>query len=212
MVAVATLGQLPSDDIRPVVHEEVNRLPEKYRTPVVLCYLEGKTQDEAAKDLGCTKGVLKGRLERARTLLRKRLLRRGLTLSAGALTAVLCPSATAVPPTLVTATVKAAMLVATGQGLASGVVSTHVISLMEGVVKIMFLTKLKITAAVLVVAGVVGAGVAVSAYHSLAAEQPSPNQTDDRKQPPQDGPPREARGRRSRRKPCGLIPRCPRFK
>ena len=92
MVAVATLGQLPSDDIRPVVHEEVNRLPEKYRTPVVLCYLEGKTQDEAAKDLGCTKGVLKGRLERARTLLRKRLLRRGLTLSAGALTAVLCPA------------------------------------------------------------------------------------------------------------------------
>ena len=98
MVAVASLGPLASDDIRPVVHEEVSRLPEKYRTPVVLCYLEGKTQEEAAKELGWTRGELKGRLERARELLRKRLLRRGLTLSAGALSAVLCPSGTAVPP------------------------------------------------------------------------------------------------------------------
>jgi RND family efflux transporter MFP subunit len=191
--AVAPPGQMPSDDMRPLVHEEVNRLPEKYRTPVVLCYLEGKTHEEAAKDLGCTQGVLKGRLERARNLLRKRLLRRGLTLSAGALPAVLCPSGTAVPPALATATVKAALLVATGQGLVAGVVSTHVISLMEGVVKIMFLAKLKIAAAVVVVAGVVGAGVAVSAYHSLAAEQPAPKQTDDPKQPPQDSPPKEAR-------------------
>jgi RND family efflux transporter MFP subunit len=192
MAAVEPPGPLPWDDVRPVVHEEVNRLPDKYRTPVVLCYLEGKTQEEAAKDLGWTKGVVKGRLERARDLLRKRLLRRGVTLSAGALSAV-CPSATAVPPALVSATVKAATLLVAGQGLAAGAVSTQAISLMEGVLRIMFLTKLKILSAVLVVAGLVGAGVAVSAYHSLAAEPAGGNKLDNSKQASRDDPPAEAR-------------------
>ena len=97
------------------------------------------------------------------------------------------------PTALVATTVKAALLVATGQGLAAGVVSTHVLSLMEGVVKIMFLTKVKIAAAVLIVAGVVGAGVAVSAYHALAADQPAMSQIDDPKNSSQDEPPAEAR-------------------
>src|SRR5439155_7580866 len=65
-------------EVRQAVHEELDRLPERYRAPLVLCYLQGKTQDEAAAQLGLAKGTLKGHLERGRALLRARLVRRGL--------------------------------------------------------------------------------------------------------------------------------------
>ena len=62
----------------PMLHEEVSRLPDRYRLPVVLCYLEGKTNQEAAAQLSCPVGTIKGRLSRARQTLRDRLSRRGL--------------------------------------------------------------------------------------------------------------------------------------
>jgi RNA polymerase sigma factor (sigma-70 family) len=70
------------NELRPVLHDEVGRLPEKYRLPVILCYLEGKTNEEAAELLHWPVGTVKGRLSRARDLLRSRLNRRGLVLSA----------------------------------------------------------------------------------------------------------------------------------
>ncbi len=73
------------DELRPVLHEEVNRLPEKYRVPVVLSYLEGRTNEEAAALLDWPVGTLKVRLLRARDLLRSRLSRRGVALSAAML-------------------------------------------------------------------------------------------------------------------------------
>jgi RNA polymerase sigma factor (sigma-70 family) len=73
--------ELSWDEIRSALDEELERLPELYRAPLVLCYLEGKTRDEAATVLGCTPGALHGRLERGRKLLRARLSARGLTLS-----------------------------------------------------------------------------------------------------------------------------------
>jgi len=71
-----------SNELRPILHAEVDRLPERYRIPVILSYLEGKTNEEVAELLQWPVGTVKGRLSRARDLLRTRLLRRGLALSA----------------------------------------------------------------------------------------------------------------------------------
>ena len=73
------------DDLRQVLDEEVERLPDKFRLPILLCHLQGKTREEAAQQLGWSPGAVKGMLERGRELLRSRLARRGLALSAGSL-------------------------------------------------------------------------------------------------------------------------------
>src|SRR2546426_115807 len=97
-------------DLRPLLDEAIDGLPEKYRAPVVLCYLEGKTNEEAARELGCPKGTVAVRLMRARERLRRRLDRRRLLLPAALLGAVLAgrASAAAVEPALAGTTVKAA--------------------------------------------------------------------------------------------------------
>ena len=107
--ATAT-DDVPARDWQPVLHEEVDQLPEKYRVPVVLCYLQGLTHDEAARRLGWPLGSVKGRLARARERLRTRLERRGLTLTGAALTVALAESASAaVPPALLGLTLRAAL-------------------------------------------------------------------------------------------------------
>jgi RNA polymerase sigma factor (sigma-70 family) len=70
------------NELRPVLHEEVNRLPEKLRILIVLSYLEGQTNEEVAELQTCPLGTVKGRLSRARALLRERLMRRGMVLPA----------------------------------------------------------------------------------------------------------------------------------
>jgi RNA polymerase sigma factor (sigma-70 family) len=133
-------------DLRPVLDEELNRLPEKYRASVILCYLEGKTLEEAARQLGSSKGAVAGQLARARDLLRDRLTRRGLTMSAALLATWLTQEAAraAVPAGLVGSAVQAAPLVVAGKGLAAGGISTQASSLAQTTLKAMTSAKLKL--------------------------------------------------------------------
>jgi RNA polymerase sigma-70 factor (ECF subfamily) len=139
------------------VHEELGALPDRYRGPLVLCYLEGQEQESVAQRLGLSATGLRKRLERARELLRKKLVRRGVTVgSVGALTALLSAEsgAATLPATFVAATVKAA----TG-----GAVSTTVAALTKGALKAMFIAKVKaVSLAAAVCLVVVGTGVVVA--------------------------------------------------
>jgi RNA polymerase sigma factor (sigma-70 family) len=158
----------PGEEIRPWLRDEVFRLPEKYRAPIVLCYLEGLTHDEAADQLHWPVGTVKGRLSRARELLRSRLTRRGLAIgvSAGAVGELLAGDASAaVPPALVESTVKAAAMIAAGKAVSAGLVSAGAAALTEGTIQTMYLTKLK-TAAALVAAGLLTTGVSVLAFQN----------------------------------------------
>src|SRR5262249_20659447 len=141
------LTELSVREAQELVDREIGRLPERYRGPFVLCYLEGATRDEAARQLGLTISTLKKRLELGRQLLRGRLSRRGLTLSGALLAAALGEEgvSAAISPALVAATGKAAASVAAG-GKAASVVSAKAAVLTEGEMRAMLLTKLKIAA------------------------------------------------------------------
>ena len=130
-----------------MLHEEIGRLPETYRAAVVLCDLEGLTQEQAAQRLGWPSGTVRSRLARGRGRLQARLTRRGLAPSVGAVAALLTAEAAtaAVPAALVEATVRAATLAAAGQTVA-GAVSAAALS--EGVLRAMFMTRLKLISAV----------------------------------------------------------------
>jgi len=164
-------------DLRPVLDEELQSLPEKYRIPLVLCYLEGKTYTEAAQALGWAEGTVSGRLARARDLLRSRLLRRGLGLSAGALAGLQTPQLlqAAMPTTIAKATIQAALVVAANKTAVAGVVSAQAAALSEGVMQAMFLSKLKIAGAVLLAVTLTGAGTGTVAHCLVAADDPIPS-------------------------------------
>lgn len=159
-------------DLATVLDAEVSRLPEKYRVPVVLCYLQGKTYQEASSQLSVPLGTLSARLTRARDLLRTRLLRRGVVISSVGLSAALMPDALAsagMAP-LIGSLIRAAGAVA-ADGVAAGLVSARTLALTEGMLRMMFMTKVKIVlAASLVVA--VAAGLATLSHATRAADTP----------------------------------------
>jgi RNA polymerase sigma factor (sigma-70 family) len=165
VVAPDELGQ----DLQPLLDRELSRLPDKYRVPIVLCDLEGKSHREAALQVGCPQGTLSARLSRGRALLAKRLSRYGLALTGGALAAALGQAAApaAVPMALLVSTVKAGTLTAAGQSVAAGLVSAKVAALTKGVLQTMLLTKLKIAMAVLLAVGLIAGVVTGTAYHTM---------------------------------------------
>jgi RNA polymerase sigma-70 factor (ECF subfamily) len=157
MADVEAADEPGPSDLQPVLHEEVNRLPDKYRVPVVLCYLEGKSNEEVAQVLHRPVGTIKGRLARARKLLRDRLTRRGLALSTGLLAAALSANtaAAAPPPALRRHTLKAALHFAEAGPDSGGPVSPRVAALANGVLRSLRLGDLKPFAAAALVLGLV---------------------------------------------------------
>jgi RNA polymerase sigma factor (sigma-70 family) len=141
--------------------EELQRLPEKYRLPLVLCFLEGKTQDEAAREVGWPRGTLKDRLEHGKELLRTRLARRGLTVSAALLPLALTQNlrAATISAVLIGPTVQAARQFAS-HGLAAGG-NAKAVALAEGLLHSMHTSKWKIAAMLFLAVGVLAAGVVV---------------------------------------------------
>jgi hypothetical protein len=140
-----------------VVDEELSRLPDKYRAPIVLCDLEGMTRKDAARQLGWAEGTVASRLARGRSLLARRLTRRGL---GAALTAVLVTDRTwgCVPSALLSSTLSATRFSATREAASQGLLSTAAAGLTEGVLKAMLVTKIKIVCAAVLLCGIVGLG------------------------------------------------------
>jgi RNA polymerase sigma factor (sigma-70 family) len=140
-------------EMRGVIDEELQRLPEKQRLPLVLCYLEGLTQDEAARQLNWPRGTLKRRLESGREKLRLRLTQRGVTLGAGLFAVALTDSASraAISHSLRTATVKAALAFA---GREAGALATSQAALLaKGALQSMLTAKLKFGAMLILLLG-----------------------------------------------------------
>jgi RNA polymerase sigma factor (sigma-70 family) len=158
-------------DLRPLLDQELSRLPDAYREVVVLSDLEGKTRKEVARQLGLLEGTVGSRLARARTMLAKRLARPGLAVSGGALAAVLSQkvASAGVPSPVVDSTIKAASVLVAGQA-AKGAVPAQVAALTEGVVRAMLFTKLKAVVAVVLLLGLMATGVTALASRTAAGQ------------------------------------------
>jgi RNA polymerase sigma factor (sigma-70 family) len=163
----AAASEVSADDLRPVLDEELARLPERYRAPMVLFYFEGKTAAETAVQLGQKPSTVKNQLLRARARLRGRLARRGLALSSTSFGAWLAQSTSsaALPPSLLSRTFQAAQLAALGQQ-AAGANAAAVAALVAGVLDEMAWARRKIVAVALLalLVGISIGTVATAAY------------------------------------------------
>lgn len=138
-------------ELRPIIDDEIARLPGHYQEVVILCQINGLTKQEAARQLGCPEGTVSSRLMRAREMLRTRLTKRGIALTSLTLLdlSLLTNPVTA---QLAQRTISTAMQVALGASLTAGV-STSVLTLAQGATQAMFMTKLKLAALGLTVIG-----------------------------------------------------------
>jgi RNA polymerase sigma factor (sigma-70 family) len=196
--------ELAWQEVRSVLDEALAALPERYRAPVVLCYFEGKSYERAARELGCPKSTLASRLTQARTLLRQRLLQRGITISAAALAAGLTEMAAGatLPVLLNLHTVKGVTMALAGKTSSAGVSSAAVV-LAEELIQGMVGVKGKILLGLLVV-GLVAGGAGLAGHQAtdrkpapavVAGDAPAPAANADNEAPPAKETTRTIRGR-----------------
>ena len=177
------------------MHEEIDRLPERCRVPVVLCDLEGLTHEQAARHLSWPIGTVKSRLTSGRERLRARLVRRGVAPALALMKTTMATTArsasAAVPAGLVEATVRAAGPIAAGAGATTaGAVPATVALLMEGAMSTMFVTRIKFA---LLACGLIAGGAVVAAQQAGRTHEASPRPASAAR------PPRRRRGRTARR-------------
>jgi RNA polymerase sigma factor (sigma-70 family) len=180
--AVTSVAVEPDDDpawreLRLLLDGAIDRLPEVYRVPFVLCYLQDKTNAEAARQLGCSRGTIATRLARARKILRTRLARLAPEFSPALFAGPALPNALR-PLMLRTARMVVAL---TAGSPSQGVVSPHVVALVKGVRRAMLLTKVTTRAAVLLAAVLItsGAGFYVFAESNKGKSEPEVAKTTD---------------------------------
>jgi RNA polymerase sigma factor (sigma-70 family) len=162
----------PADEWLSRLDREVARLPERYRLPILLCELQGKTHRQAAEQLGWPVGTVSGRLSRARALLASRLSRPGTPLTIGALGVLLAQDVAraGMPPELVRSTTRAVSLLTAGKAVTAGVVSAEVAALTGEMLKTMLIHKLTLTTAMLLVVLALAAGGTSLTYRAHATE------------------------------------------
>jgi RNA polymerase sigma factor (sigma-70 family) len=167
-VSADPLDELAARELLLILDEEMERLPETYRLPLLLCGLEGRSHEEAARILGWTIGSLRGRLERGRKKLQARLTRRGLAFSGALLTLGVLPgTTTSAAGRLTSTTLQAALAFARGEG---GAISVEVLALAETGALSMTMTKAKVGLMLLLIMGL-AAGTGVLAYPLRSEKQ-----------------------------------------
>ena len=162
------------EDIEKVLHEEIDRLPRPYRSAVVVCYLEGMSQAQAARQLHLAESTVRGRLARARRMLRQRLTRRGVTLTTGLLGLGTTANLSALPLPSVTAqaTAHAALLFVKQGEAISGAVSVTAQNIANGVLSIMWFNSLKALTVMVMAVGLLVGGAALLAQPMVNERHP----------------------------------------
>jgi RNA polymerase sigma factor (sigma-70 family) len=166
-------AELADHDEIEALHREIERLPARYKTAIVLCGLQGLTHEEVARRLGCRVGTIRSQVSRARERLRRRLNRRGLAYPGGMVAAAIDSTRPSVlPDVLVGSTVKNVMSLSTG--LAAGSVPASIVSLSQEVLRSMLFAKMGLVSAALVGLGVAATGAGVGVGVVGRAPRPAP--------------------------------------